>query len=142
MLNAEHMANLGFLSALSSGRKSEGIEILKQAIQLAEDNVRLPFMNYLGIAYFHNREFAKAAETIERNRDRGGPMGPHMYAYLAAAHAMAGNEGHARAFAERFRTGSSDFSVKNFIEYLIQDAEERQLIFKALERSGLEPSSL
>ena len=139
--NAEHQGNLGLTLAIS-GRASDAIGPLEDAIRLAGDNVRTPYMNYLGIAYFHNREFAKAAETIKRNRDRGGPMGPHMYAYLAAAHAMVGNEGRARAFAEQVRAASSVFSVRGFIENLFHDAESRQLIFGALERAGLDPAQL
>jgi hypothetical protein len=69
-------------------------------------------------------------------------MGPHMYAYLAGAHAMAGNEGHARAFAEQVRATSSEFSVRSFIENLVHDAESRQLIFGALKKSGLDPAEL
>lgn len=139
--NAEYQGNLG-LTLVTSGRAADGIGPIEEAIRLAEQNVRTPYMNYLGIAYFHSREFARAVETIERNRDRGGPMGPHMYAYLAAAHAMAGNEGRARAFAEQVRAASSVFSVRGFIENLVPDAESRQLIFGALERSGLDPAQL
>jgi tetratricopeptide (TPR) repeat protein len=139
--NAEHKGNLGLTLAIS-GRAADAIGPLEEAIRLTPDNVRTPYMNYLGIAYFFNREFAKAAEEIERNRDRGGPMGPHMYAYLAAAHAMAGNEGRARAFAEQVRAASSEFSVRSFIENLVHDAENRQLIFEALGRAGLDPMQL
>jgi tetratricopeptide (TPR) repeat protein len=139
--NAEHQGNLG-LALVTSGRAADAIGPLEEAMRLAEQNVRTPYMNYLGIAYFHNREFAKAAETIERNRDRGGPTGPHMYAYLAAAHAMAGNQGHARAFAEQVRAASADFSVRHFIETLFADAAERQAVFQALEKAGLDPAEL
>jgi hypothetical protein len=65
-----------------------------------------------------------------------------MYAYLAAAHAMAGNEGRALAFAEQVRAASSEFSVRSFIENLVHDAGGRQLIFEALERAGLDPTKL
>jgi Flp pilus assembly protein TadD len=139
--NPEHHGNLG-LTLATSGRAADGIGPLEDAMRLAGDNVRTPYMNYLGVAYFFDREFAKAAETIERNRDRGGPMGPHMYAYLAGAHAMAGNEGRARAFAEQVRAASAEFSVKGFIGNLVHDAADRQLIFGALERAGLDPAEL
>ncbi|UCH75033.1 MAG: tetratricopeptide repeat protein [Rhodospirillales bacterium] len=139
--NAEHLGNLG-LALAASGRAADAIGPLEEAIRLSEANVRTPFMNYLGVARFHNREFAKAAETIERNRDSGGPVGPHMYAYLAATYAMAGNEGRARAFAEQVRAASSEFSVRVFIENLIHDTESRQMFFEGLKKAGLDPETL
>ncbi len=61
----------------------------------------------------------------------------HMYAYLAAGYAEAGLDGKAHAAAERVRAASSAFSVRGFIEHLFPDAEARQPLFSALERSGL-----
>ncbi|PSL14528.1 hypothetical protein [Shimia abyssi] len=139
--SAEQLGNLGLTLAVT-GRSADAMAPLKEAIQLAKGNVRRPYLNYLAIAQFHNREFAESAATIERNRDIGGPMGPHMYAYLAAAHEMAGNEGHARAFAEMVRKNKSGFSTGHFLEGLIKIPDDRELLFSALEKSGLAPEDL
>lgn len=139
--NSEQLGNLGLTLAIT-GRSAEAVAALEEAIQLAKGNVRRPYLNYLAIAQFHNREFAKSAATIERNRDIGGPMGPHMYAYLAAAHAMAGNPGHARAFAEKIRSDTSGFSVGLFLEGLIIIPDEKELVFSALEKAGLTSEDL
>lgn len=139
--SAEQVGNLG-LTLTIVGRSTEAVAPLEEAIQLAKGNVRTPYLNYLAIAQFHNREFAESAATIERNRDIAGPMGPHMYAYLAAAHAMAGNPGHARAFAEKVRSDKSGFSVGLFLEGLIIIPDEKELVFLALEKAGLTSEEL
>jgi tetratricopeptide (TPR) repeat protein len=139
--DAELWGNLGLILTLT-GRPAEAIEPLRTAIRLTGENVRTPYRNYIGIAYFHAGKFHESIEAIETNRRQGGPMGPHMYAYLAAAHAKAGNAGRAHAAAEHVRAASSDLSVRTFIESLFHDAEDRALILSALERSGLDLTKL
>jgi predicted Zn-dependent protease len=139
--DAELQGNLGLILMLT-GRPAEAIEPLRTAVRLAGENVRIPHRNYIGMAYFHAGRFHESIEAIETNRRLGGPMGPHMYAYLAAAHAEAGNAGRAHAVAEHVRAAFSDFSVRVFIESLFHDAENRQLIFSALEKSGLDLTKL
>ena len=65
-------------------------------------------------------------------------MGPHMYAYLAAAYSKAGNKGRAHAAAEHVRAALPVFSVRNFIETLFPDAEAHQPVFSALRETGLD----
>ena len=139
--DAELQGNLGLVLILS-GRPVEAIEPLRTAIRLAGEDVRTPYQNFLGLAYFHAGRFLDSIEAIESNRNLGGPMGPHMYAYLTAAHAMAGNMGRAHAAAEHVRAASSGFSVRNFIETLFPDAETRQSFFSPLEMSGLDLTKL
>jgi tetratricopeptide (TPR) repeat protein len=139
--NAEQLGNFG-LTLVVAGRSADAIAPLEKSMQLARENVRDPYLNYFSMAQFHNREFANAAATIEKNRARGGPMGPHMHAYLAAAYAMAGNDGHARAFAAMVRSNKSGFSMGRFIETLFLEKEDRDLLFSALEKAGLSRGDL
>ena len=138
---AEQWGNLGLTHALA-GHEADAIEALEVALRLSRGNVRTPYLNYLGIAQFHNRQFAAAAETIQHNREIGGPTGPHMFAYLAAAHAMAGTDGHARAFAEKVRSDRAGFLVGQFLRNLIVDADEEDFLFSALKKAGLSAEDL
>lgn len=138
---AEHWGNLG-LTLVATGRTADAIEALEEALRLSRGNVRIPYRNYLGLAQFHNRQFAEAAKTIQHNRDIGGPTGPHMYAYIAAAHAMAGKDGHARAFAELVRSDTSGFSVGVFLQNLVGAPDEQAFLFSALEKAGLSQDDL
>jgi tetratricopeptide (TPR) repeat protein len=139
--NAEQSGNLGLTLALT-GHGAESFKPIERALRLSQGNVRTPYLNYLGIAQFHNRQFATAAETIQHNRDIGGPSGTHMFAYLAAAHAMAGTDGHARAFAEMVRSDTSGFIVGQFLRNLIVDTDEEAFLFSALDKAGLAADDL
>ncbi len=138
---AEHWGNLGLTLALA-GREAKAEEALAKALRLSRENVRTPYLNYLGIAQFHSRQFEAAAQTIQRNREIGGPTGPHMFAYLAAANAMVGADGHARAFAEMIRSDTSGFSVGHFLSNLIVVEEEEDFLFSALRKAGLSADDL
>lgn len=138
---AELWGNLGLTLALA-GRKVDAEDALGEALRLSQGNVRTPYLNYLGIAQFHNRRFAAAAKTIQHSREIGGPTGPHMFAYLAAAHAMAGTDGHARAFAEMVRSDTSGFLVGHFLRNLVIDADEEKFLFSALNKAGLSADDL
>lgn len=94
------------------------------------------------MAYFHAGRYQESVDAIETNRQLAGPMGPHMYAYLAAAYAMSGNMGRARAAAERVRAASSDFSITDFIGNLFRDPEDQQLVFLALQKAGFDTTEL
>ena len=90
----------------------------------------------------HGVSFEEAAAVIEQNREFGGPMGPHMFAYLAAANAMAGNEGKAFAFAEKVRSDDSGFPVETFVRNVLSDQEAENQLISALTKAGLDLSNL
>ena len=83
-------------------------------------------------------KFRDSIEMIESNRQLGGPMGPHMYAYLAAAYAKTSNRERAQAAAEKIRAGSSGFRVREFIENLFRHhpATLRQIL-DGIESAGI-----
>ena len=90
----------------------------------------------LGVAYFHSRRFAEAAEIIQRNRDTGGPFGPYMLVDLAAAHGLAGHVGRAEAAARLLELDESSFSAANFIARQVSDDAQRQLLLEGLSTSA------
>jgi tetratricopeptide (TPR) repeat protein len=138
---AELQGNLGLILTLA-GRATEAFEPLRTAIELSGENARHPYRNYLAMAYFHAGRSLESVEAIETNRRLGGPMGPHMHAYLAASYAMSGNMGRAHAAAEQLRSPSFDFPVKGFFENLLRDGQDRQLVFAALQKAGFDSKEL
>ena len=136
----DHHGYLGLLIAVSQ-KGADSQQHINDAITLS-DSVRGPYLNFLGIAHFHDRQFEEAAEVIRRNRDRGGPSGPHMYLFLAAANALAGHEGRAAAFASMIRNDDSGFVPINFIDRLYEVPEERALMIDGLSEAGLSIAEL
>lgn len=138
---AEFHANYG-LTLIGVGRYSEAIPPIEEAIRLSGDAVRAPYRNYLGIARYHAGDFDGAVRAIQENRERGGPDGPHMHAYLAAAHAGAGNQGKAQAVAELVKAETSGFPVGLFIGSLIPVTEDREALYASLGSLGIEISGI
>lgn len=132
---AELQGNLGILLAFV-GRPDEAIAPMQEAIRLAGDDVRVPYWNYIAIAYFHSGSPEEAIAAIETNRARGGPLGPLMDAYEAAAHAELGQPANARAALARMQGSSTPFPVFAWIERVFVDASERRQFFTALEKVG------
>jgi len=134
--DAEQQGNLGFVLALS-GQSDKAIAPINIALDLSSGVVRTPYLNYLGIAYFHIGKFEKAIEVIEQNREQGGPTGPHMFAYLAAAHAVLGHSGRAAAYRNLILFDTSGFPLRTFIENHLPVPEDRLSFLKALELAQL-----
>jgi len=132
----EHLARKGLTLAVF-GKGPEGAALLENAIERRGPSLRHPDHNLLGIAYFHSRRFKDAAETIERNRENGGPSGPHMLVYLASAHALAGHVGRADAAAKLLRKELPGFSAEAFINRHLHIQSQRDIVTEGLLKSGL-----
>jgi hypothetical protein len=134
---AEFQGNLGLVLTFA-GRPGEAIKPLKSAIKLTSENPRNPYRNYLGIAYFHAGKFRDSIQLIETSRRLGGPIGPHMYAYLAAANAKISNIERAQAAAEKLLARSSVFRVREFIQNLFRhNPRSLQQIIEGIESAGI-----
>ena len=136
----DHHGYLGLFTALS-GQTSGSIAHIQKALEL-RNSVRTPYRNMLGIAYFHGRNFAAAAEIISQNRDTGGPSGPHMLVFLAVAHALAGHKGRAQAISELLRQDTTGFVPMEFIDRLYEAPSERKLLMDGLAKASLTEESL
>lgn len=133
---AELQGNLGILLALV-GRPGEAIAPLQEAIRLAGDNARVPFRNYLSIAYFHAGRPGEAIAELEANRERGGPTGPHMQVYAAAAYAELGQFDEARDAFESVHGAGRLPAVVAWLDHVLVDSATRQQLSAALDRAGL-----
>jgi tetratricopeptide (TPR) repeat protein len=131
----DHHGYLGLFLALS-GDGAEGAKHTTTAVELS-DSVRAPYRNFLGIAHFHARQFDQAAEAIQRNRDDGGPTGPHMLLFLAASNALANHDGRAAAAAQLVRNDDSGFEPMPFVDGLYEISTERDLLLNGLAQAGV-----
>ena len=134
-MDAESQGNLGLI-LLITGRPEEAIAPLREAIRLAGDNPRAPYWNLLAMAQFHAGSADQAITTLENNRAQGGPMGPHVQFYLAAAYAELGRFADARVALVRVQNAAQVFSVEEWLERLLVDDAQRQQVYAALEPVG------
>jgi len=130
---AELQGNLGILLAFV-GRPDEAIAPIQEAIRLAGDDVRNPYWNYIALAYFHAGSPEEAIAAIETNRARGGPLGPLMDAYEAAAHSELGQSANARTALARMHDAPVAFSIEDWVERVFVDAADRRQLFSAIEK--------
>ncbi len=56
----------------------------------------MPYRNVLGIALYAAGDYQASLDVLEDNIRRGGPEGPHMDVFRAAAHAQLGQDDAAR----------------------------------------------
>lgn len=134
---AELQANLGIILAFL-GRPDEAIAPIQEAIRLAGDDVRNPYWNYLALAYFHAGFPEEAIAAIETNRARGGPSGPLMDAYEAAAHAELGRFANASAALAKMQSSPTAFQVLGWVDKVFVDATDRSQFYLAMEKAGFD----
>lgn len=135
-MDDELQGNLGLILIIA-GRPDEAIAPLQEAIRLARDEARAPYWNYMTMAQFHAGFPDESIAAAETNRARGGPMGPHVQLYLAAAYAELGQFADAREAVVRVQRARKTFAVGAWLERLLASSEQRQQLYAALDRAGL-----
>lgn len=132
---AELQGNLGILLVFV-GRPDEAIAPLREAIRLAGDNARVPFWNYLAAMHFHAGSPEETIAALETNRARGGPTGPHMQVYAAAAYADLGRLADARTALASVQGAGQLSAVEAWLDRVLVDSVTRQQLSAALDRAG------
>ncbi len=117
-----------------AGRASEGIQSLQKAMRLDPVNARVPFLNMLGLAYFHAGDYAAALASFQRNIERGGPIGPHMLVYIAATHAALGDAQMEQNVLRTLRENPSSFSVETWLRRAYRDPGEIERLLTVLKK--------
>ena len=120
-----------------SGNPQLAIDLLSEAIQLNPDNVRMPYLNLLGIAQYVIGNYAGAAQSFEKNRARGGPMGPHMDVFQAAAYVQTGKDFEAQAIVEKLQRTHPNYPVNRWLNNFIKSDDEVRAITNQLQSLGL-----
>ena len=116
-----------------SGNPQLAIDLLNKAIQLDPNNVRMPYLNLLGISQYMIGNYAGAAQSFEKNRARGGPMGPHMDVFQAAAHVQSGKDLEAQAIVEKLQRSHLDYPFKQWLSNFIESEDELLTIMNQLQ---------
>jgi Flp pilus assembly protein TadD len=106
-------------------------------LKLNSDESRTPILNLLGVAQYANGNFSGAAESIEKNLSRGGPTGPHMDVFLAAAYAQMGKDFEAQAIIEKLQRTKPDYPVEKWLGNFVKSESELQAIMSKLQSLGL-----
>lgn len=86
----------GFILS-ASGNAQEGIAYAETALRLDPLNARTPYLNILGTINLQAGEYEVALQALSRSRERGGPLGPGIQYFIAAAYAGLGDSANAYA---------------------------------------------
>jgi tetratricopeptide (TPR) repeat protein len=128
------------IALIVSGEPSKAIDLLTEALKLNSDESRTPILNLLGVAQYANGDFSGAVESIEKNLVRGGPTGPHMDVFLAAAYAQTGQNFKAQAVIEKLQRTNPDYPVQKWLGTFMKSESELQAIMSKLQSLGLSHS--
>lgn len=125
------------LSNTLAGNSTEAVSALREAIHLDPAEPRTPYRNVLATAYFMARDYSAAAKLLEENLSIGGPTGPHIEAYRAAAYAELGEEQNARDIIQGLVRTDPGFPVERWLGRWMEDTDELARIMENLYRHGL-----
>jgi tetratricopeptide (TPR) repeat protein len=125
------------VALIVSGKPSMAVDLLVEALGLNPDEARTPILNLLGVAQYVQGKFSGAAESIEKNLARGGPTGPHMDVFLAAAYAQMGQNFKAQAIIEKLQRADPDFPAENWLGNFIKSENELEATMSKLYSLGL-----
>jgi adenylate cyclase len=121
-----------------AGHPAEAVQHLEAANTLSRiDTIR--GLDFLGMAYFTNGDYAKCEETWTRRFDRlGAPDYPHAHVFLAGAQAMLNRTERAEASVRRFRHISPQFRLSSWSwinNYKLP--EHRKRLYDAAIKAGI-----
>jgi Tfp pilus assembly protein PilF len=134
-----HQANSNTIASIAlivSDEPSKAIEFLTEALRLNPDEPRTPILNLLGVAQYVVGDFSSAVKSIEKNLASGGPTGPHMDVFLAAAYAQMGQNFKAQAVIEKLQRTNPDFPAEKWLGNFIKSEAELQATMSKLDSLG------
>ena len=120
-----------------AGEVEAGIPLTRSAIRLDPLSVRAPFRNVAGVVLFHAGRFEEALRVMRENIRLGGPDGPHMAYYRAAALARLGQAEEAREELKGALTFPYEFDIRKLLVAFRDPREARELL-DSLEAIGFD----
>ncbi len=118
-------ANAYLAVALIFARHPEmAITSVQVALHLDPANPRRPYLNILAVALFHAGDYRGSIDAYQEGLERGGPYGPTMMAYHAAAHAALGEEQQEQEILRRLIGATaepSSFTVEGWLRRASND---------------------
>jgi TolB-like protein/tetratricopeptide (TPR) repeat protein len=109
-----------------AGEFDAAIPPARVAVRLDPLSARRPFRNMAGVVLYHAGRFEEAHEAMSENVRLGGPDGPHMACYRAAALARLGSMEEARAELAKAEEFPYEFDIRDFLSAFAdpRDADE------------------
>ena len=120
-----------------AGLPEQAFAPLNEAIRLNPLETRAPYLNSLGIARYANGQYQEALDMLASNLDRGGPQGPHMDVFRAAAHAQLGNKERASEIVATLNATFPDYPYSPWLASWIGQGEHLQSTLEKLSENGL-----
>lgn len=120
------------LALVFSGKPEEGVEALNMALRYDPNSPRQPYFNQLAVGAFHAGNFEAALEFLDRNLERGGPYGPHIMAYRAAAFAALGRTEEEQEVLTEIANQTKDAGVDWIREWLHRTTPHENIIAPVL----------
>jgi adenylate cyclase len=132
------------MNLIIAGRPEESFPALNAAIRLDPIEPRTPYRNVLAIGYYAAGQYEKAVELLNLNLKRGGPRGPHMDVFFAAANAQLGNSEDAKALLDQFTAIYPQFPVEGWLSHWLTGSSQLDSTIEILRQHGLprQPSIL
>jgi tetratricopeptide (TPR) repeat protein len=123
-----------------AGKPDEAIAPLTKALRLDPVEPRTPYRNVLGIAHYAVAEYATTAEILEQNLKRGGPPGPHMDIFRAAAYVELGQVQKAQEVIDHVLLSQPRFPVEKWLTQFLGSGDSFRTTMDNLHRLGLPPN--
>ena len=120
-----------------AGLPEEAVSPFNEAMRLNPIEKRAPYLNALGIAHYAKGDYPEAINTFASNEARGGPQGPHMEVFRAAAYAQVGNNEQASAIIKKLNAAFPDYPYGPWLANWIGQGEHLQLTLEKLSDNGL-----
>ncbi len=131
--NAYH----GFLLCIG-GQAKRGAEYVERALRLDPFFPRTPYLNMLGVCYFHAGEHQAVLNLVLRNSERGGPYNPAVQAYFVAAYALLGRHDEARKELRKLKLGDIRFPCDDWIRGSLKHERDLELVMRPIRDLGVD----
>lgn len=125
------------LCLILSGKPAEALPPLSEAIRLDPVEPRTPYRNVLGIAYYATGKYEKAVELFDENLRIGGPAGPHMATFRAAAYGALGKDNEAQSIIKELVRMHPDYPVEHWLAKWLSNKDDLSTTTDRLYRHGL-----
>ncbi len=119
----------------AAGDADEGIAYVETALRLDPLNVRTPYLNILGVINFQAGNYETALRAFLRNQERGGPLGPGIHNFVAAAYFALGDNAKAvdtLAVADLLKNENHDW--EDWVRRSWKNQEDSDHVLKLLEQ--------
>ena len=120
-----------------AGLPGEAFIPLDEAIRINPLEIRAPYLNFYGIAKYANKEYRASLDMIARNQKRGGPQGPHMEIFRAAAYTQLGEDAKASAIINTLNESFPQYPYLDWLSSWITPGEHLRSTAEGLSRNGL-----